>query len=163
MSLKRKLVVCSMVVCLSSATAGSLLAASAPEYTRASVSRPEVARGMQQPVSPKLIGSMVTSGVNLATGKPVAVRSFGQHDFIVSLADFQWARLAENGGNHLVEWRWYLGDKLVSHSKKDFNIGATPYTVRSMRAASALGVGHFKVETLVDGVVASSDKFEIDS
>lgn len=163
MGLTLKLVVCNAAFCLGMSSTAIGFSASAPEMTRASVGRVDAGRGSQLVETPKVVGSLVTSGVSLAQGKRVAVQSFSQQDFIVSLVDFQSARLAESGGNHLVEWRWYLGDKLVSHSKKGLSIAATPSTVRSMRAASALGAGRFKVETLIDGILASSTNFEIDS
>jgi hypothetical protein len=111
--------------------------------------------------TPQVVGSMMTNGESLSKGKRISVQSFTSQDFVVYLVDFQWEPVTENGGSHLVEWRWYQNDKLLSRSAKTLVFTSTPYTTRTQRAASTLGVGHFRVETLVDGVIAASNDFDI--
>ena len=111
--------------------------------------------------TPQVVASMMTNGESLSKGKRISVQSFTSQDFVVNLIDFKWEAVTENGGSHLVEWRWYQNDKLLSRSAKTLVFTSTPYTTWTRRAASTLGVGHFRVETLVDGVIAASNDFDI--
>jgi hypothetical protein len=110
---------------------------------------------------PHVTGSVLTSAANLQQGKRVPVQAFTSQDFVNVLVDFQWDAVGQNAGSHDVQWLWYHDDKLVSKVEKNLLFKNTPYTLRSSRAAATLGVGHFKVEVLVDGTLASSSAFDI--
>jgi hypothetical protein len=105
--------------------------------------------------------SVLTSGTYLSEGKRVPVQTFTLQDYVVSLVDFQWDDAQKNGGIHDVNWRWYHDGRLVSSSGKSVSFTSTPFTLRTRRAAATLGIGHFKVETVVDGNLAGSSEFDI--
>jgi hypothetical protein len=111
--------------------------------------------------TPHVTSSVLTSGANLSSGKRVPVRTFSSQDFVVFLVDFQWGAVGESGGSHNVEWRWYQNDKLLSKGRNTLVFTSTPYTLRTTRAAATLGIGHFKVETVIDGNIAASSEFDI--
>jgi hypothetical protein len=107
---------------------------------------------------PHVINIMTTNGASMATGKRLPVQSFAQSDFVVQLTDFAWDNPEDNGGAHMVEWRWYRDGQLISKTAKKLDFNSTPYTIWTRRAASTLGAGHIRIEAVVDGsVVAESD------
>ena len=111
--------------------------------------------------TPLVTSSVLTSGASLSSGKRTPVQTFSSQDFVVFLVDFQWTPVGESGGSHDVEWRWYQNDKLLSKSRGVLVFTSTPYTLRTQRAAATLGIGRFKVETVVDGNIAASSEFNI--
>jgi hypothetical protein len=87
---------------------------------------------------------------------------FSLEDSVVCLVDFQWADVTKPSGEHSVEWRWYKDGNLVSATKKkQLNFDRSPYTTRTRRSATSLGVGHFTVTTSVDGAIMSTSEFDI--
>lgn len=108
-----------------------------------------------------LTHTMLTSGASLAAGKRVPVQAFDQRDFVVQLADFAWEPADMGAGKHDVVWRWYQDDRLLSQTAKSLDFNSTPYTLWTRRAASTLGFGHFRVETMIDGMVVTASEFDI--
>ena len=110
---------------------------------------------------------MVTSEAEMAKGKRTPVSQFGLDDYIVQLTDITWQNTEQDGGRHEVNWEWYNGDKLVS--KSGSGIGHTypmlfrssPWTLKTERAASTIGAGPGKVETIVDGKVIATSEFDV--
>lgn len=108
--------------------------------------------------TPRVINVMTTSGASMAAGKRMPAQSFAQQDFVVQFTDFAWDNADDNGGPHMVEWRWYRDGQLISKTAKKLDFNSTPYTIWTRRAASTLGAGHIRIEAVVDGsVVAESD------
>jgi hypothetical protein len=110
---------------------------------------------------PHATNATVTTELNRKLSKRVPMQSFSLQDSVVSMVDFQWPDPTHPGGEHRVEWRWYKDGTLVSQSEKRLTFTSTPYTTWTTRAAGSLGIGHFRVDTLLDGVVASSSEFDI--
>ena len=111
--------------------------------------------------TPRVTSNVLTSGANLSSGKRIPAQTFSSQDFVVFLVDFQWDPVGQSGGSHDVEWRWYQNDKLLSNLRRPVMFTSTPYTLRTQRAAATLGIGHFRVETVVDGNIAASSEFDI--
>ena len=110
---------------------------------------------------PHATNATVTTELNRKYSKRIPVQSFSLQDSVVSMVDFQWADVEHSGGEHLVEWRWYKDGALISKSERRLTFSTTPYTTWTTRAAASLGPGEFRVDTLLDGKVASSSGFEI--
>jgi hypothetical protein len=111
--------------------------------------------------TPYLFNVMTQTGASMAAGKRVPTRHFEQSDFVIQLADFNWTPVDQGAGRHQVEWRWYHGRTLVSKTSKELDFNSTPYTIWTKRAASTLGNGHFRIETVVDGEVVANSEFDI--
>lgn len=86
---------------------------------------------------------------------------FSLEDSVVCIVDFAWSDVTRSGGDHVVKWRWYKEGTLVSQSEKQMTFNTSPYSTWTTRAASGLGPGQYKVETLLDDQVASSCEFQI--
>lgn len=111
--------------------------------------------------TPRVTNTVLTKTADLITARRVPTTVFSPEDSVVCYVYFQWDDATKDAGYHEVEWRWYQDDRLVSQSKKRMRFKRTPYTTWTLRAAGALGTGHFSVATLVDGAVASTTNFEI--
>lgn len=111
--------------------------------------------------APHATNATVTTELNRKLSKRIPQQSFSMQDSVVSMVDFQWADVEHSAGEHVVEWRWYKAGALVSKSERRLTFKTTPYTTSTTRAAASLGPGHFRVDTLLDGAVASSSEFDI--
>ena len=111
--------------------------------------------------APHAVNSTVTTAYNQQLNKRTPISTFSLEDSVVCLVDFAWSDVTHSGGDHVVGWRWYRDSVLVSQSQKRMTFATSPYTTWTKRAASSLGSGQYKVETLLDGQVASSCEFQI--
>ena len=111
--------------------------------------------------TPNVAHVMTTNGASVAAGKRIAVQNFSQQDVVWQLVDFNWEPVGESAGNHVVEWRWYRDETLVSDTTKKLEFRNTPYTVWTKRAALAIGAGHMKIETIVDGTVVATSEVDV--
>jgi hypothetical protein len=108
--------------------------------------------------TPHVSGSVLTSGASLALGQRIPVQNFKTEDFVVSIVDVQWTPSTLQAGKHFIEHRWLRDGTVVSDGKSVRWFTRTPVELTSRRAAAALGVGHYTVQTLMDGqIVASAD------
>ncbi len=104
----------------------------------------------------------LTSGANLSQGKRLPAQTFDLDDRVVMLVDVTWPDPTADGGLHDCQWRWYRGGQLVSQTPvRQIRFARTPVTLHTARPAAALGVGHYTVETLVDGAVVATSRFDI--
>jgi hypothetical protein len=110
--------------------------------------------------APQVRSTVLGSGAGVQACRNGAAHTFGQQDFIVFCVEFGWPS-SERGGSHAIEWRWYQDRRLVSKLQKQVTFASNPYTLWTRRAAATLGSGHFRVEALVDGALASSASFDI--
>lgn len=110
---------------------------------------------------PHAFNALLTTEYDQKLSKRIPVKDFSLEDTVVSNVYFQWADVSSSSGEHRVEWRWYKEGILVSQSEKRLKFNTSPYTTWTTRAASSLGVGHYKVDTILDGQVASSSEFDI--
>jgi len=114
------------------------------------------------PIKIELASSFTTSNKNLAIGKRTVTTQFKSDDTINFYSDFKWEDLSKPAGRKIVVWNWYSENgKLVSTAKRNYYFNEPPFELRSSRAASALGLGKFKVEIVVDEQVMASQEFEI--
>ncbi|MBL6729255.1 MAG: hypothetical protein ISP79_06625 [Methylophilaceae bacterium] len=109
----------------------------------------------------RVTDSVLTSGDNIAHGDKSPVQTFSTSDLVVAQVVFEWDAVKKSAGQHSVEWNWYQGNDIVSRSEKSVEFKTTPFTLTSSRQASSLGTGHFRVETVVDGVIESTSEFDI--
>jgi hypothetical protein len=112
-------------------------------------------------VQVRAVNSYCTTQESLFRGKRAVQNTFGPQDVIRYYVDLQWDDVTRQAGRHKVEWNWYSGDRLVSTNSKSLRMDVAPYEVWTTRPASALGLGVFKVETKVDGVVVAANAFTI--
>jgi hypothetical protein len=62
---------------------------------------------------------------------------------------------------HAVHWNWYEGQTLIAEQSKTLAFTKTPYRFSRSLAASDLGLGHYRVEVLVDGVRVDEQTFDV--
>ena len=106
-------------------------------------------------------GSVLTSQSTYLRGKRTPVAVFSSDEIIRYYVDVTWDDVKKEAGNQKVTWNWYKEDKLVSTNEKYFYVKKAPFEIFTTRPASALGVGHFKVETLIADKVMASTEFDI--
>ncbi len=117
----------------------------------------------------KASGMVLTSGASLAQGRRVPVHQFGHDDYVWMFTDFTWPDASRDGGWHKLIFNWYRNGQLVSRTdytrehNHPFLFAHTPTTLETHRAAAALGIGHFKVETIVDDTIMATSEFDITS
>lgn len=105
--------------------------------------------------------SVLTSGDDVTHGDKSPVQTFSTSDLVVSQVVFEWDAVKKSAGQHNVQWNWYQGNDIVSRSEKSVEFKTTPFTLTSSRQASSLGTGHFRVETVVDGIIDATSEFDI--
>jgi hypothetical protein len=102
------------------------------------------------------------SGADVAQGRRGNTDTFHLNDRIIQVVDFTWPDPTENAGVHLCEWKWFRDGQLVSDTpERRIYFRRTPFTLHTARPAAPLGVGHYTVETLVDGQVVATSAFSI--
>ena len=102
------------------------------------------------------------SGVQDAQGRRGSADTFHLNDRIIQVVDFTWPDATEDAGIHLCEWKWFRDGQLVSDShERRIYFARTPLTLRAARPAAPFGIGHYTVETLVDGTVVATSAFTI--
>ena len=65
------------------------------------------------------------------------------------------------GGPHAVHWNWYEGQTLIAEQSKTLAFSKPPYRFSRSLAASDLGLGHYRVEVMVDGVRVDEQTFDV--
>jgi hypothetical protein len=114
-----------------------------------------------RPLQISSVNKILTTGESVKNNKKAPAEKFGLQDEIVFYVYVKWEDPLQSYGKHPVVWNWYSNGKLVSTGNKDVNFDKTPKELWTHRSASALGQGHFKVETLVDGKEVGSTEFDI--
>ncbi|MBS0380710.1 MAG: hypothetical protein JSS29_19690 [Proteobacteria bacterium] len=110
---------------------------------------------------PRVVSTTATTGFNQKLQKRVPMTTFGLEDTVACMVDFAWEDVTHPSGEHQLEWRWYRDGSLVSQSQKELYFKTSPYSTWTDRAATSVGPGHFRVETLLDGVTAATCEFQI--
>ena len=82
-------------------------------------------------------------------------------DQVVIVTQVTWPESGEVGGSHAVRWNWYDGNTLIAERAKTLDFGRTPYRFSRSLPASDLGIGHYRVEVLVDGVKVDEQLFDV--
>ncbi len=113
-----------------------------------------------QPLS--LTNSVVTSASNALHGSATPQSHFVAGEYVRVLVYVGWPDVAQPGGYHHVDWNWYRGSQLVSHTRTvRLRFNYAPAELSTQRAAVALGPGDYRVDTIVDDKVLSSNSFSI--
>lgn len=66
-----------------------------------------------------------------------------------------------NGGQPLIEVKWYSGEKLVSVQKAQPMVGKSPYYLASSTSGTTLGIGRGRVELVANGALLGSKEFQV--
>ena len=105
------------------------------------------------------------SGVIVASEDPHArelpVKKVALRDKVVVVTHVAWADADEKGGLHAVRWNWYEGETLIAERAKTLDFGKTPTRFSRSVQAADLGVGHYRVEVLVDGRRVDEQTFDV--
>ena len=114
--------------------------------------------------SPTLTASPPTlmSGAEGMQGRRGSTDTFHLNDRIIQIVDFTWPDATEDAGIHSCEWKWFRNGQLVSDShERRIHFARTPFTLHAARPAAPFGIGHYTVETLLDGEVVATSAFNI--
>ncbi len=104
----------------------------------------------------------LTSGASLSQGRRLPVQRFDLNDRVVMLVDVSWPDPVADARMRGCQWRWYHVGQLVSQTPvREIRFARTPVTLHTSRPAATLGVGHSPVETVVDGTVVATSRFDI--
>jgi hypothetical protein len=106
--------------------------------------------------------SGVTTLPNFLNGNLEPMTTFSMRDVIRFYVNVTWDNITVEGGQHDVIWNWYKDGKLVGHleNTRGYFHGA-PNTRFATQPASGLGIGHFKVECLIDDNQIAAAEFDI--
>jgi hypothetical protein len=108
--------------------------------------------------------SGVTTLPNFIIGNIEPLTVFTTKDVIRFYVNITWDDVTQEAGQHAVVWNWYKEGKLVGHRENErAYLKGAPNTRFATQPASALGVGHFKAECLIDGKQIAVAEFDIKS
>ncbi len=91
----------------------------------------------------------------------VPTRRIPLKDRVVIVTHVAWPEADRKGGSHAVRWNWYEGETLIAERAKTLDFADTPYRFVRSLAASDLGIGHYRVEVLVDGRRVDEQTFDV--
>jgi len=106
--------------------------------------------------------SGVTTLPNFLSGNLVPMTTFTTSDVIRFYVCVTWDNVTQEPGWEDVVWNWYKDGKIVGHLEhaRAYFKGA-PSTRFATQPASALGVGHFQAECLINGKQIATAEFDI--
>jgi hypothetical protein len=110
-----------------------------------------------------VVSSFLVSSESLAKGKRTPATTFTLEDVVRFYVDIRWDDATKDLGLYHVTFKWSQDSKVLSSAIRTYRFNTTPFELWTQRAASALGVGHFRVEVLVGGEVLASKEFDITS
>jgi hypothetical protein len=109
--------------------------------------------------------SMRYTGVITASENPnireVPTKKVALKDRVVVVTHVAWPEVDKQGGLHAVRWNWYEGDTLIAERQRTLDFGKTPFRFFRSLPASDLGIGHYRVEVLVDGNRIDEQLFDV--
>jgi hypothetical protein len=109
--------------------------------------------------------SMRYTGVITVSENPdareVPTQKVALKDRVVVVTHVAWPEASRQGGLHAVRWNWYEGDTLIAERQRTLDFGKTPFRFSRSLPASDLGIGHYRVEVLVDGVRVDEQRFDV--
>lgn len=111
--------------------------------------------------SPSLRYSGAITASENPTIREVPTRKVALKDRVVVVTDVDWPEVRAKGGQHAVQWNWYEGETLIAERAKMLDFGKTPFRFFRSVLASDLGIGHYRVEVLVDGVRVDEQAFDV--
>jgi hypothetical protein len=81
-------------------------------------------------------------------------------DHVVVVTRVSWLEEGSRGP-HAVRWNWYEGDTLIAERAKTLDFARSPFRFTHSLPASDLGLGHYRVEVLVDGKKIDEQSFYV--
>jgi hypothetical protein len=109
--------------------------------------------------------SMRYAGVITASENPevreVPTKKVALKDRVVVVTHVAWPEVDKQGGLHAVRWNWYEGETLIAERQRTLDFGKTPFRFFRSLPASDLGIGHYRVEVLVDGNRVDEQFFDV--
>lgn len=109
--------------------------------------------------------SLRYSGVITASENPnvreVPTKKVALKDRVVVVTHVAWPEVDRQGGLHAVRWNWYEGETLIAERQRTLDFGKTPFRFFRSLPASDLGIGHYRVEVLVDGARVDEQFFDV--
>jgi hypothetical protein len=136
------------------------------------MSRPPCLRRLSLAVVASLVATLAAcaspsyrySGAITASENP-DVREMPTHqvalkDRVVVVTHVDWDE-GRKGGQHTVRWNWYEGNLLIVERSRTLDFAQTPFRFFRSISAADLGLGHYRVEVLVDGVKVDEQAFDV--
>jgi hypothetical protein len=120
-----------------------------------------VAASLAACASPSLRYSSTITASENPSAREVPTRNVALKDRVVVVTHVNWPETDAKGGQHAVRWNWYEGETLIAERAKTLDFGTTPYRFFRSLPASDLGIGHYRVEVLVDGVRVDEQTFDV--
>jgi hypothetical protein len=93
--------------------------------------------------------------------REVPTRRVALKDRVLIVTHVAWAETEVKGGLHAVRWNWYEGNTLIAERAKTLDFMKTPFRFSGSLPASDLGLGHYRVEVLVDGKQVQEQTFDV--
>lgn len=104
---------------------------------------------------------LVTAAPDDTRSRDVATRRVALRDRVTVVTHADPLDDGRAGGQHAVRWKWYEGQTLIAEQSKTLDFAKTPIRFSRSLAASDLGVGHYRVEVLVDGERVDEQVFDV--
>jgi len=110
----------------------------------------------------KVTRSYVTNGGTGPRFEWTPMTSIHEKDTLYVVTHVRWEPVAESAGARTVTWNWYSQDnKIVATRSMVLKFDKTPYQFWYRFPAANLGVGKYRVDTVIETTVASSQQFDI--
>ena len=104
---------------------------------------------------------LVTAAPDDTRARDVATRRVALRDRVTVVTHADPLDGDRGAGQHAVRWKWYEGQTLIAEQSKTLDFAKTPVRFSRSLAASDLGVGHYRVEVLVDGERVDEQVFDV--
>jgi len=107
------------------------------------------------------LSSLVTTGGEDLHFKRVPESRIKMESRVFYVTTIAWEPVTAKAGKHKVMWRWYSNGTLISEIKQTHTFYQTPFEFYTHIPGTALGVGHHKVELLIDQKSFDVQEFEV--
>ncbi|MCK5644018.1 MAG: hypothetical protein KAJ19_24685 [Gammaproteobacteria bacterium] len=106
-------------------------------------------------------GILTTGGSGESFDRSPKTEPFGIGDRVFFLTTLRWVDLKSGAGIHKVRWKWYSRHEIAAVVERSYNFYMTPFELRGVILASALGPGRHKVEVFIDESFFDSREFDV--
>jgi|GEM_PF-2958263 len=104
---------------------------------------------------------LVTAELDESHQRDAATRRVPLTDRVTVVTNVVSTEGSDANGRHAVRWNWYEGQTLIAEQSKTLAFSKSPYRFSRSLAASDLGIGHYRVEVVVDGVRVDEQTFDV--
>jgi len=105
---------------------------------------------------------MITNGGETSLWEEIPMSAIQSKDKVYMVSYVRWEPVEESAGFHDITWNWYQGTQRVHRCESThLKLEKTPYRLWCRTQAAGLGLGHFRVEMLIDGVPMASNEFDV--